>query len=258
MVFLIIKKSSSSAHFVAGCFSSASACFVCLSSFLFLEELALKLLKWKKVFVFRSLDITTENNNTHSTHTHTHTHTLRYKHHGTFCASFVWREWGTRQRQRGTAGKLGERGQACQLDFFMGEFSDLCALFLLFSLFVFLLFFSVFWCVLSLLSIPLLPAPQFCRCFVFPIQLKAESRKNFIMKLNRCQFIRLETRQYLELSAISLLPLSISLFLITRVLSKICRHLLCIFYDSFPLYLPPSFLQHFPQCLPASFAATNR
>lgn len=74
MVFLIIKKSSSSAHFVAGCFSSASACFVCLSSFLFLEELALKLLKWKKVFVFRSLDITTENNNTHSTHTHTHKH----------------------------------------------------------------------------------------------------------------------------------------------------------------------------------------
>lgn len=131
----------------------------------------------------------------------------------------------------------------------MGEFSDLCALFLLFSLFVFLLF-SVFWCVLSLLSIPLLPAPQFCRCFVFPIQLKADSRKNFIMKLNRCQFIRLETRQYLELSAISLVTLSISLFITTRVLSKICRHLLCIFYDSFPLYLPPFFCSIFHNACP--------
>lgn len=117
-------------------------------------------------------------------------------------------------------------------------------------LFLFFCFFSVLWCVLSLLSIPVLPAPQFCRCFVFPIQLKADSRKNFIMKLNRCQFIRLETRQYLELSAISVSPPCLSLFLTTRVLSKICRHLLCIFYDLFPLYLPPFFCSIFQYACP--------
>lgn len=176
-------------------------------------------------------------------HTHTHTQTLGYKHHGTFCASFVWRGWGTRQRQRGTAGELGERGQACQLDFFMGEFSDLCALFLLFFfLFVFLLFFLFFGVFFLCFRFHCYPHRSFVAVLFFRFNWRQfDSRKNFIMKLNRCQFIRLETRQYLELSAISLSPLCLSLFFTTRVHSKICRHLLCIFYDSFPLYLPPFF-----------------
>lgn len=46
--------------------------------------------------------------------------------------------------------ELGERGQACQLDFFMGEFADLCALFLLFSHF-FSVFFLFCVCVLFFL-----------------------------------------------------------------------------------------------------------
>lgn len=147
-------------------------------------------------------------------------------------------------------GGIGGTGPGLSAGFLHGGIlGSLCVISVIFS-FCFSALFSVFWCVLSLLSIPVLPAPQFCRCFVFPIQLKADSRKNFIMKLNRCQFIRLETRQYLELSAISVLPLSISFFLTTRVLSKICRHLLCIFYDSFPLYLPPFFCSIFHNACP--------
>lgn len=196
MVFLIIKKSSSSAHFVAGCFSSASACFVCLSSFLFLEELALKLLKWKKVFVFRSLDITTENNNTHSTHTHTHTNTRIQTSWHILC-KFRLRGMRNEAEATGYCGGIGGTGPGLSAGFLHGGIlGSLCVISVVFS-FCFSAFFLFFGVFFLLLSIPLLPAPQFCRCFVFPIQLKADSRKNFFMKLNRCQFIRLKTRQYL-------------------------------------------------------------
>lgn len=109
---------------------------------------------------------------------------------------------------------------------------------------------------------------QLCRCFVFPIQLKADSRKNFIMKLNRCQFIRLVTRQYLELSAISVYPLSVSLAYYQGSLAgpddrrpRKFADTCCAFFTTCSLlfpFLPAHFFHRFPQCLPASFAATNR
>lgn len=138
----------------------ASACLVCLSSFSFslffvFGGIGLKLLKWKKVFVFRSLDITTHTQQhalvPHS-HSHTRTEALRYKHHATFCASLTaGRDSGKGEAIEGIE-RMGERGQACQLDFFMGEFSDLCALFLLFSLFGFFFVFLFCFCFACVLS----------------------------------------------------------------------------------------------------------
>jgi len=42
------------------------------------------------------------------------------------------REVMEEEGKKGNGDDWDERGQACQLDFFMGEFLDLCALFLLF------------------------------------------------------------------------------------------------------------------------------
>lgn len=156
----------------------------------------------EKSFCFSFTRYNYTHRHTHSSHTHTHLDTNMMPHSVQVSFSGDRREAEGEAAYWGILRELGERGQACQLDFFMGEFSDLCALFLLFSHF-FSVFFLFCVCVLIFFAFRLQSNPQqFCRCFVFPIQLKPDSRKNFIMKLNRCQFIRLATRRVLGRSAV--------------------------------------------------------
>lgn len=123
--------------------------------------------------------------------------------------------------------------------------------------FCYFLIFSVFFSVLFLFCVCFFlfafrlqsNQQQFCRCFVFPIQLKSDSSKNFIMKLNRCQFIRLATRRVLRGVAV---PCPMPWYLL-RVLPGLPTPVVHFLRPLVVLAFLPA---HFP--FPASFAATNR
>lgn len=78
-----------------------------------------------------------------------------------------------------------------------------------FCYFLFLVFFFLYFCFVFVLRVffPLLSdSTALLSLFCFSDSIEGWQPQNFIMKLNRCQFIRLATRQYLELCLCPALP----------------------------------------------------